>query len=119
MSRGPSTRSRGALPLVRRFTTLSVTAVSLATFAASHQRADAGAPVLLPSAAQDRGYVWTPHLAARFPGCEAHLPAGTVPGGFLVQRLDGSFERMAFDEAWRRTHDAQRADDVWVFGACR
>lgn len=64
-------------------------------------------------------YDWSSALAARFPGCRASLPAGTLPTGFVVQRLDGSVERMRFDETWRRTHDRDRANDVWVVGQCR
>lgn len=62
---------------------------------------------------------WTPELARELPGCRAQLPAGAVASAFVVRRLDGSDERMAFDEAWRRTHDRAHADDVWVEGQCR
>ena len=108
-----------ALRLVRRLITFSVAACSIASFTLTHQQAHpqpADQQASLPSV---RSYAWTPRLAALFPGCVASLPAGVVPSAFVVQRLDGSFERMAFDDAWRRTHDAQHADDVWVFGACR
>jgi hypothetical protein len=64
-------------------------------------------------------FPWTHALAARFPGCSTHLPAGTIPSAFVVERLSGHTERMAFDEAWKRTHDKSHADDIWVRGMCR
>ncbi len=56
---------------------------------------------------------------SHFHGCRAHLPQGSIPSACVVERLDGRFQRMAFDKAWHRTHDQAAADDVWIFGQCR
>lgn len=75
---------------------------------------------LVPSSAHvaPLTFPWTAALAAKFPGCREHLPAGQVASAFVVVRLSGTVERMAFDDAWARTHDRQAADDVWTVGQC-
>lgn len=75
----------------------------------------AAAPVHRPSVMSQMH--WSPALAHRFTGCAAKVHG--VPSAFVVERLSGKVQRMSFDEAWKRTHDKQHADDVWVRGACK
>jgi len=61
---------------------------------------------------------WNSARAARFPRCHAVDPANPAATDLVVVRLDGTTQRMAFADAWRRTHDTSAADDVWVVGVC-
>lgn len=71
-----------------------------------------------PGVAAGLSFPWTHQLAREFPRCAAHLPTGQVATQFVVRRLSGHDELMAFDDAWHRTHDQECADDVWVEGQC-
>jgi hypothetical protein len=61
---------------------------------------------------------WTPALERQYP---SFADIDTKPDDVLPARLlviDGGNDpsRMSFDEVWQRTHNAERADDVWVVG---
>jgi hypothetical protein len=58
---------------------------------------------------------WTPAIARQFPGCEK---AAAAYGSRVVVKLDGKAYRMSWDESWERTHNENKADDVWVVGSC-
>ncbi|MGO4258478.1 hypothetical protein [Marmoricola sp. RAF53] len=70
-------------------------------------------PVRVPS--------WTAGDAAAHPGCVASRdwPEGRPADAVVVHSFrDGVRERMDFDVAWARNHDASESDDVWVVGVC-
>jgi hypothetical protein len=60
--------------------------------------------------------LWTPELGRHHHGCTAERFDGFRR--ILVIRGDGRSQALPFDEAWRRTHNRNRADDVWVVGYC-
>lgn len=97
---------------VKRFATILAAFVFAALLLLPHAAA-APAAVSRPGLS----FEWTDQLAARFDGCAAH--GDGVAAAFVVVRLDGSVQRMGFDEAWHRTHDRRAADDVWTVGQCR
>ncbi|KQP63095.1 hypothetical protein [Nocardioides sp. Leaf285] len=71
----------------------------------------------VPSDTEPPAPAWRPRHHREHPGCvpsSAHVIADQV----LVVRSDSSVDRMDFDEAWSRTHNAEPADDIWVIGTC-
>lgn len=70
---------------------------------------------------QDRGGLTLPQLdERRHPGCVAPelFPADVVPS--RVVAVDSGHDELvtSFARAWRLTHNANRADDLWVIGLC-
>ncbi len=62
---------------------------------------------------------WRDGYAARFPDCMESLPGGAIPSAVVAVTLSGDVERVRFDRAWTRTHNAAEYDDLWVVGACK
>ena len=61
---------------------------------------------------------WSATLAAQFPGCAASLPKGVIPSEGVEVR-SGFPVRVGFDDAWKRTHDADDSNNGEVIAACR
>jgi hypothetical protein len=59
---------------------------------------------------------WQATYAHRFGGCGAQRIE--VPVDLVVVDMRRRVTQMGFDEAWRRTHNVESADDVWVVGWC-
>lgn len=61
---------------------------------------------------------WTNQLSKQFDGyqAEASRPKGVIPSGVVVQHQDASFSRMSLDQAFDRSGDKNKANDVWVAG---
>ena len=59
---------------------------------------------------------WQPTYAHRFSGCGPQR--SKVPVDLVVVDMRRHATRMGFDDAWRRTHNVESADDVWVVGWC-
>jgi hypothetical protein len=59
---------------------------------------------------------WTATYAHRFSGCGPRRIE--VPVDLVVVDMRRHATQMGFDEAWRRTHNVETADDVWVVGWC-
>lgn len=70
---------------------------------------------------QDRGGMILPELDTdQHEGCVVPelWPADAVPAGAVVVEQHGDPVRYSFARAWRVTHNAERADDVYVIGLC-
>lgn len=61
---------------------------------------------------------WTTATAAAFPACAPQLTAGQVPARVVAVNLSGDVAAYPFDVAWDRNHTPDRADDLWIVGAC-
>ncbi len=64
---------------------------------------------------------WRSDYDQRFQGCvpAERWPRDRMPGSLVVVRRSSVVERMRFDEAFDRSRNRNRADDVWVVGGCR
>lgn len=60
---------------------------------------------------------WTAELAERFPACDAH-EAGDLTAAVVVVLQSGEVRRMSTNNAYSINTDDNRANDLWVVGAC-
>jgi hypothetical protein len=61
---------------------------------------------------------WTSRLSRQFDGCRnmSTRRAGYVPSRVVVVGQNNRAREMSLDQAWRRAHDANRANDGWTVG---
>jgi hypothetical protein len=61
---------------------------------------------------------WTAELADRFPACEEQRE-GVLAAAVVVVDSGADVHRMSVDQAYALNTDDERANNVWVVGACR
>jgi hypothetical protein len=61
---------------------------------------------------------WTAELAERFPACQEQRE-GVVAAAVVVVDSGADVARMSVDRAYALNTDTERANDVWVVGACQ
>jgi hypothetical protein len=61
---------------------------------------------------------WTAELAERFPACSEQRE-GVVAAAVVVVDSGANVHRMSVDRAYALNTDGERANDVWVVGACQ
>lgn len=61
---------------------------------------------------------WTAEHAEQFPACEAQRE-GVVAAAVVVVDSGAEVSRMSVDKAFALNTDDERANNVWVVGACQ
>ena len=119
MARAPKTtaqiaRDRRRVCALLNFALVPLIAATVLTLASGQAPAGSERLEVAPLTLEFDDYADAPAMR----GCRP-FREGDVSATVAVVRIDNVPVRMGTDEAWERTHNALKADDVWVIGVCR